>query len=89
MFVILSEAKHLLISVIAEKNLIEERIAVMVHLLVTFVVLYLILRLVTRPFRHRYRHGYGYGCRHRRGFGGGLLSILALVALDHLMDRRF
>ncbi len=33
--------------------------------------------------------GYGnrYGCRHRHGFGGGLFSILALVAIDRLFRR--
>ena len=35
--------------------------------------------------------GYGnrYGCRHRHGFGGGLFSILALVALDRFIGRRW
>ena len=58
-----------------------------------------IVRLVTSPFRsRRHRHwgqgwnGYGnngYGCR-RRGFGGGgLLTVLGLLALERLFGRRW
>ncbi len=63
-----------------------------------------VLRLVLRPFgfgrryhRHRgwgipfgdgYSNPYAYGYR-RRGFGGSVLPIIALVALDRLFGRRW
>jgi hypothetical protein len=56
-----------------------------------------VVRLITRPFRYSRRYGSpfyggynnGYGCRHHhRGFGGGLFSILALVALDRIFSGR-
>ena len=63
----------------------------------------IILRLLFRPFGfgHRHRHHffgsrwgdgyanpYAYGYR-RRGFGGQLLPIVVLVALDRLFGRRY
>jgi hypothetical protein len=58
-----------------------------------------VIRLFTRPFRYSrrysspfyggYGYGPGYGCRHHhRGLGGGLFSILALVALDRIFSGR-
>jgi len=57
-----------------------------------------VFRLIFRPIWNPYRirrpyfgpygyYGYGYGYR-RRLFPGGLLSILALVALDRIFGRR-
>ena len=49
-----------------------------------------IARRLTRPFRPygtRY-NPYGYTRRRRHGFGGGILTILGLVALDHLFHNR-
>jgi len=70
----------------------------MLYLIVLFVVIAVAVRLVTAPFRfHRRRQWYGYGynpyaygCRRRRGWIGGLLPILALVAIDRMFGgRRF
>jgi len=72
----------------------------MIHLILLLVILYAVVRLVMAPFRYGYRrryYGYGdayynpyrYGCRRRHGILGGLLPILALVALDRLFTRRF
>jgi hypothetical protein len=62
-----------------------------------------VIRLFTRPFRYSrrygspfyggYGNGYGYGPgygrrHHHRGLGGGLFSILALVALDRIFSSR-
>lgn len=68
---------------------------------VVVVVLFaIVIRVLTAPFgmgrwhRRRYGFGYGrgwgggYGCRHPYG-GGGLLTILALVALERLFGRRY
>ena len=57
----------------------------------------LVVRLVTLPFRiaRRARRGFGYGYggygyrRHRHHhFGGGLLSLLGLFALDQFFNNR-
>ena len=69
------------------------------HILILLLLVVFVVRLITRPFRYArrasrfmgygpgYNNGYGYGRRHRHGFGGGLFSILALVALDRLFRR--
>jgi hypothetical protein len=75
----------------------------MIHLIVLLIVLSIVVRIVVRlvaaPFRYSRRSwsGYGdpyynpyrYGCRRNRGFAGGLLPIIALVALDRLFTRRY
>ena len=59
----------------------------------------LVLRLIVRPILNPYRirrpyfgpygyYGYGRGYR-RRHFPGGLLAILALVAFDRIIGRRW
>lgn len=62
------------------------------------VAISLVLRLVIRPLLNPYRirrpyfgpYGYyGYGRGYRRHRFGGLLSILALVALDRIFGRRW
>jgi len=74
-----------------------------IHLLITLFLIVLfvriVLRLLFRPFRHRhhffghrwgdgYSNPYAYGYR-RRGFGGQILPIVVLVALDRLFGRRY
>ena len=72
----------------------------MLHLLILILIVSAVIRLITAPFRFGNRHryfGYGdpyynpyrYGCRRHHGMLGGLLPILALVALDRLFTRRF
>ena len=72
----------------------------MLHLLILILIVSAVIRLITAPFRFGHRHryfGYGdpyynpyrYGCRRHHGMLGGLLPILALVALDRLFTRRF
>ena len=62
---------------------------VLVPILFVFLVLHLVFRALTLPFRlGRRRQGYGLGHRHRHGFGGSLLSIAALFALDRLFNNR-
>ena len=72
----------------------------MLHLLVLIALFAFFIRIVTAPFRwgryHRHCGWYGnrygwYGNRwgYRRPYGGGLLTILALVALEKLFDRRY
>jgi hypothetical protein len=69
----------------------------LIPLVVAAVVVSVVVRLVLRVFGLRRgggRGGYngGSGYRRRRGLGGSLLSILALVALDRLFtftSRRF
>jgi len=64
-----------------------------------FVLASIIFRLIARPLWNPYRirrpyfgpygyYGYGRGYR-RRHFPGGLLAILALVALDRIFGRRW
>jgi hypothetical protein len=62
------------------------------------VAISLVIRLVIRPLLNPYRirrpyfgpYGYyGYGRGYRRHRFGGLLSILALVALDRIIGRRW
>lgn len=68
---------------------------VLIPLILAAVVVSIIVRIVLglfgvrrRGYRGRYNGGFGYG--RRRGLGGSLLSILALVALDRLFtSRRF
>ena len=72
------------------------------HLLISLIIVIVLIRVVLRllGFGRHYRrpfmgygNGYGwnngYGHRHRHRFGGGLFSILALVALERLFTRRF
>ena len=72
----------------------------MIHLIILLFLICAVIRLITRPFRYGYRHRYygyrdpyynpyQYGCRRRHGMLGGLLPILALVALDRMFTRRF
>lgn len=70
----------------------------MIHLILALIFLFTIARLITRPFRfgRSYRRSafgnsnpYRYGCRRHHRVLGGLLPILALVAIDRLFGRRF
>lgn len=74
----------------------------MILLLILAIVIFsAIVRLLTIPFRYGRRHrrmfygnGYGYnpynyGCRRHHRFLGSILPIVALVALDRLIGRRF
>ena len=69
----------------------------MIHLFVLVILFFVALRLITRVlfgFGRSYRRGpIGYGSRYgyrRQGFGGGLFTILGLVALDRLfLGRRW
>jgi hypothetical protein len=70
----------------------------MIHLIILLILISAVIRLVTAPFRFGYRrrfygdpyyNPYRYGCRRRHGRLGGLLPILALVALDRMFTRRF
>jgi hypothetical protein len=58
----------------------------------------IVVRILTLPFRYGRTYGrtyygydnpYRYGCRRHHRFLGGLLPILALVALDRIFGRRF
>jgi hypothetical protein len=75
---------------------------ILAPIILTILVVRLVLRALGFGRRYRrpfmgygggYNNGYGcgnrFGCRHRHGFGGGLFSILALVALDRLFTRRW
>ena len=72
---------------------------IFVPAILIFVAISLVLRLIIRPIWNPYRirrpyygpYGYyGYGRSYRRRhFPGGLLSILALVALDRIIGRRW
>jgi hypothetical protein len=77
----------------------------LIHLFITLLILAflfrLILRVIFRPFRHNRFYGgwngyngygynpYRYGCRRHHRLLGGLLPIVALVALDRFFTRRF
>jgi hypothetical protein len=70
----------------------------MVGIIILLVIISAVVRIATRPFRYGYRrrcygdvyyNPYRYGCRRRHGLVGGLLPIVALVALDRLFTRRF
>ena len=72
----------------------------MIHLLFLPVILIVVLillavRILTLPFRmaryHRwYGRGWGYGrYAYGRPRGVGLLTVLAVVALERLFDRRY
>ncbi len=54
-------------------------------LILFLVILHRIIRRATHPYG--YRRPFGYR-RHRYGFGGGLFTILGLVALDRLFNGR-
>jgi hypothetical protein len=62
-------------------------------IILAIVAVRIVFRFLGFGHHHRRRYmGYGpgyngYGCRHRSGFGGGLFSILALVALDRITRR--
>jgi len=68
-----------------------------IPLIVVIVLISAVVRLITLPFRYGYRHRYfygydnpyRYGCRRHHRFLGGLLPILALVALDRIFTRRY
>jgi hypothetical protein len=68
-----------------------------IHLILTVVLISFVVRLITRPFRWGYRHRYYYGyddpyrfgCRRHHRFFGGILPILALIALDRIFNRRY
>ena len=69
----------------------------MIHLILLLFLVSIVVRLITRPFRYR-RFGawngygynpYNYGCRRHHGRLGGLLPIIALVALDRIFTRRY
>jgi hypothetical protein len=71
---------------------------IIITAILLFVIASIILRLIVRPLWNPYRirrpyfgpygyYGYGRGYR-RRHFPGGLLSILALIALDRTIGRR-
>jgi hypothetical protein len=65
-------------------------------LILLVVIVSAVVRLLTAPFRYGYRHrGYGpyynpyqYGCRRHHRLLGGVLPILALVALDRIFGGR-
>jgi len=72
---------------------------VIITAVLLFVIASIIFRLITRPLWNPYRirrpyfgpygyYGYDRGYR-RRHFPGGLLAILALVALDRIIGRRW
>jgi hypothetical protein len=72
----------------------------LIALILFAVVVTAIVRIVTAPFRYARRSNFGfgnpyynpyrYGCRRRHGVVGGLLPIVALVAIDRLFGgRRF
>ena len=83
----------------------EREEAEVIHLLfapviVAVILFSIVVRLITAPFRmgrwHRRYYGYDpyynpyrYGCRRHHGLLGGVLPILALVALDRIFNRRF
>jgi hypothetical protein len=57
------------------------------------------VRILTAPFRYGYRsrwfrgydpyyNPYRYGCRRHHRLLGGILPIVALVALDRIFNRR-
>jgi len=69
-------------------------------LILLIVVVSVVVRMVTAPFRYgyRYRRFYGcdpyynpyrYGCRRHHRLLGGILPIVALVALDRIFNRRY
>ena len=69
-------------------------------LIFLLIIVAAVARIITAPFRygHRYRGFYGndpyynpyrYGCRRHHRLLGGLLPIMALVALDRLFNRRY
>ena len=72
---------------------------IIIPAILALVAVSLIFRLLVRPVLNPYRirrpyfgpygyYGYGRGYR-RRHFPGGLLAILALVALDRIIGRRW
>jgi hypothetical protein len=72
----------------------------MIHLMlapvIVIVVLFaIVVRIITAPFRMARYHrwfggGWGYGrYAYGRPRGMGLLTVLALVALERLFDRRY
>jgi hypothetical protein len=72
---------------------------VIITAVLLFVLASIIFRLIVRPLWNPYRirrpyfgpygyYGYGRGYR-RHHFPGGLLAILALVALDRIIGRRW
>ncbi len=68
-------------------------------LIVLVIVISIAVRVVAPPFfgyRHRRWYGYDpyynpyrYGCRRHHRLLGGVLPIVALVALDRIFNRRY
>jgi len=66
--------------------------------LMTVVVAVLVVRILMMPFRYRHRsrwfgydpyyNPYRYGCRRHHRLLGGILPIVALVALDRIFFNR-
>ena len=61
--------------------------------LMTVVVAVLVIRILTAPFRYGHRYDpyynpYRYGCRRHHRLLGGILPIVALVALDRIFFNR-
>jgi hypothetical protein len=72
--------------------------SILITAVLIFVIASIVLRLIVRQLWNPYRirrpyfgpYGYyGYGRGYRRHRFGGLLSILALVALDRIIGRRW
>ena len=70
-------------------------VIVIISAVLLFLIASAIFRLIANPYRIRRPYfgpygyyGYGRGYR-RRHFPGGLLAILALVALDRIIGRRW
>ena len=72
----------------------------LIALVLLAVLLFIIARLAASISRTRQNHHYGFGptysygfnrClrRHRHRFAGGLLSVLAIIAVKRLLRRRF
>jgi hypothetical protein len=71
----------------------------MILLLILLVVLVsAVVRIFTAPFRYEFRrrlygydpyyNPYRYGCRRHHRLLGGILPIVALIALDRIFTRR-
>jgi len=69
-------------------------------LILLIVAVSAVVRMITAPFRYGYRHrrffGYDpyynpylYGCRRHHRLLGRILPIVALIALDRIITRRY
>ena len=72
----------------------------LVPIILTILVVRLVLRALSFGLRDRrpfmgygsnsgFGYGHRFGCQRRSGFGGGLFTLLTLVALDRLFTRRW